>query len=164
MTYMHHIPRKLSCVTVYRTMEDHDFTCGKKNGKLHRIQNDTGCLIQVEPVDGRWERRRGTRRLVGFKISGNKASEAAHALMGEFPAECTFHIPEEHHKRLIGYGGQTIQGVMKKYGVYVKFVSHSKGTSSGRGDEGRGPFGNTLTCNAINAASSTSMNTWIMWW
>ena len=71
------------------------------------------------------EQRRGTRRLIGFRIGGNRVSEAANALMGEFPAECTFYIPEEHHKRLIGYGGQTIQALMKKYGVYVKFVSHN---------------------------------------
>ena len=45
---MDRIPKDLSLVTMYRTVEDHDFTCGKKNGKFHRIQNDTGCIIQVE--------------------------------------------------------------------------------------------------------------------
>jgi hypothetical protein len=28
-----------------------------------------------------------------------------------------------HHKRIIGHGGKNIQKIMKKYGVYVKFLN-----------------------------------------
>ena len=155
VTYMNQIPSNLSLVTVYRSAEDHDFICGKKNGKLHRIQNDTGCAIQVGDSNPSNDVRSGTRRLVGFRITGNKVSEAAQALVGEFPAECTFYIPEEHHKRLIGYGGQTIQALMKRHGVYVKFVSHHR-ASSGEYEAG-GPFGSALIGNPIGGTTSSSM-------
>ncbi|KIJ40206.1 hypothetical protein M422DRAFT_32420 [Sphaerobolus stellatus SS14] len=31
------------------------------------------------------------------------------------------HVPEAYHKHVIGAGGRSIQRIMKKYGVYVKF-------------------------------------------
>lgn len=42
-------------------------------------------------------------------------------LQEELPAEISFHVPESHHKRIIGVAGKNIQGIMKLYGVYVKF-------------------------------------------
>ena len=42
-------------------------------------------------------------------------------LQEELPAEISFHVPETYHKRIIGVGGRSIQRIMKKYGVYVKF-------------------------------------------
>jgi hypothetical protein len=42
-------------------------------------------------------------------------------LHDELPAEISFHVPELYHKRIIGVGGKSIQRIMKKYGVYVKF-------------------------------------------
>jgi predicted PilT family ATPase len=44
-------------------------------------------------------------------------------LQEELPAEISFHVPETYHKRIIGVGGRSIQRIMKKYGVYVKFNS-----------------------------------------
>jgi peptidyl-tRNA hydrolase len=38
------------------------------------------------------------------------------------PAEVLFTVPEVHHRRIIGAAGKNIQGVMKNYGVYVKFM------------------------------------------
>ena len=154
VTYMDKVPNTLSLATMYRSMEDHDFTCGKKNGKLHRIQNDTGCTIQVGDLNPSNDQR-GTRKLIGFRITGNKVSEASQALIGEFPAECTFYIPEEHHKRLIGYGGQTIQGLMKRHGVYVKFVSQRRASSQEY--EKGGPFGSALTGNLIGGTANSSI-------
>ena len=57
----------------------------------------------------------------------NLAGSDANALRGlsllqeELPAEISFHVPETYHKRIIGVGGKSIQKIMKKYGVYVKF-------------------------------------------
>jgi hypothetical protein len=48
--------------------------------------------------------------------------QARRLIEGEFPAELHFHVPETHHKRMIGHGGRTIQRIMKRYGVYVKFM------------------------------------------
>lgn len=56
-------------------------------------------------------------------ISGNDASvlQGLALLQEELPAEISFHVPESYHKRIIGVGGRSIQRIMKKYGVYVKF-------------------------------------------
>ena len=56
-------------------------------------------------------------------ISGNDASvlQGLTLLQEELPAEISFHVPESYHKRIIGVGGRSIQRIMKKYGVYVKF-------------------------------------------
>lgn len=56
-------------------------------------------------------------------IAGNDASvlQGLSLLQEELPAEISFHVPESYHKRIIGVGGRSIQRIMKKYGVYVKF-------------------------------------------
>lgn len=56
-------------------------------------------------------------------ISGPDSSVLAglSLLQEELPAEISFHVPEAYHKRIIGVGGRSIQRIMKKYGVYVKF-------------------------------------------
>lgn len=37
-----------------------------------------------------------------------------------------FFVQDTHHKRIIGVGGKNIQGIMKEYGVYVKFLSNDE--------------------------------------
>ena len=32
-------------------------------------------------------------------------------------------MPETYHKRIIGVGGKSIRRIMKKWGVYVKFLN-----------------------------------------
>lgn len=56
-------------------------------------------------------------------VAGNDASvlQGLSLLQEELPAEISFHVPESYHKRIIGVGGRSIQRIMKKYGVYVKF-------------------------------------------
>ncbi|PWN35004.1 uncharacterized protein FA14DRAFT_160354 [Meira miltonrushii] len=96
--------------------EHRDFISGKKNGKINKIMkqgvrikfetfNDFNFLIDVSSND-----RAGT-------VSGLSL------LLEELPAEMSFHIPENYHKRIIGVGGKNIQKTMKKFGVYVKFYS-----------------------------------------
>jgi hypothetical protein len=96
--------------------EHREFISGKKNGKINKIMkqgvrikfetfNDYNFLIDISSND-----RGGT--LQGLNL-----------LLEELPAEVSFHIPENYHKRIIGVGGKNIQRTMKKYGVYVKFYS-----------------------------------------
>lgn len=59
-------------------------------------------------------------------VSGSSALNVLRGLtllQDELPAELAFHVPEAYHKRIIGVGGRSIQRIMKKYGVYVKFNS-----------------------------------------
>lgn len=61
-------------------------------------------------------------------LSGTSVPETLQGLMmllEELPAEISFHVPETYHKRIIGVGGRTIQRIMKKYGVFVKFFNGS---------------------------------------
>ncbi len=65
-------------------------------------------------------------------------------LLEELPAEISFHVPESYHKRIIGVGGRTIQRIMKKFGVFVKFFNEG-----GSGDEDN-VVARTPAKNAIN--------------
>jgi predicted PilT family ATPase len=58
-----------------------------------------------------------------IEISGSDGSvlQGLALLQEELPSEISFHVPESYHKRIIGVGGRSIQRIMKKYGVYVKF-------------------------------------------
>jgi len=53
--------------------------------------------------------------------------------MEELPAEISFHVPEVYHKRIIGVGGRSIQRIMKRFGVYVKFLSGEEVRGGGLG-------------------------------
>ena len=71
-------------------------------------------------------------------ISGTDANIAIQGLsllQEELPAEISFHVPEVYHKRIIGVGGRSIQRIMKKYGVYVKFNSADEVERGGMDDE-----------------------------
>ncbi|KAF9763985.1 KH domain-containing protein [Nosema granulosis] len=97
-----------------------DFLCGKKNGKIIKIMKGLGCIIEVTKktdFDRSCVYIKG--RLAVFKV-------ALSMVMNEFPEYITFSIDERHHKRIIGYGGKNIQKMMKKHGVYIKFMSRSE--------------------------------------
>ncbi len=66
-------------------------------------------------------------------IAGNDGSvlQGLTQLQEELPAEISFHVPESYHKRIIGVGGRSIQRIMKKYGVYVKFSNAEEFASMG---------------------------------
>lgn len=97
--------------------ETAEFLCGKKNGKIARIMKDIDCVIAVHR-GSEWSR-------MCLSIGGCSAafSAAFEMIENEFPEELTFCIDERHHKRIIGYGGKNIQRIMKKHGVYIKFMS-----------------------------------------
>ena len=44
----------------------------------------------------------------------------------EFPVEMSFFVDKKHHKKIIGVCGKTIQKIMKKYDVYVRFMNYNE--------------------------------------
>ncbi|KAI0932467.1 hypothetical protein AcW1_000410 [Taiwanofungus camphoratus] len=94
--------------------EHREFISGKKNGKINKIMQTTNVKIKFETFND---------HNFLIDISGNDASvlQGLTLLQEELPAEISFHVPESYHKRIIGVGGRSIQRIMKKYGVYVKF-------------------------------------------
>lgn len=108
-----------------QTEDIKEFISGKKDGKLIKIMKETGVSISLLPdqLEG----------LIEICLVGGEARPVIRALSlltGEFPSETSFFICETHHKRLIGHGGRTIQRVMKKYAVYIKFQSSSEAQES----------------------------------
>jgi len=73
--------------------------------------------------------RASTRNTITTGLLASNLLQAKQLIEGELPAELQFHVPETHHKRMIGHGGKTIQRIMKKYGVYVKFMSDSEASA-----------------------------------
>lgn len=96
---------------------DHrEFISGKKNGKINKIMKQ-GVRIKFETFND-------YNFLIDISSNDRGAAMQGLALLlEELPAEVSFHIPENYHKRIIGVGGKNIQRTMKKYGVYVKFYS-----------------------------------------
>ena len=94
--------------------EHREFISGKKNGKINKIMQTTNVKIKFETFN---------EHNFLIDIAGNDASvlQGLTLLQEELPAEISFHVPESYHKRIIGVGGRSIQRIMKKYGVYVKF-------------------------------------------
>lgn len=135
-----------ACIYLWRPAEDLAFVCGKKDGKLARIHSTTQCHIRIceQPSHSHNNYLPGSsNHLAMFALEGRVSWRALKALLGEFPCFLTFYIPTEHHKRLIGYCGSTIQQVMKKHAVYIKFFSHNsntfvnKNSFNGSKEEGR---------------------------
>lgn len=52
-------------------------------------------------------------------------------IAAEMPAEGSFYLLEGFHKRIIGARGETIQAIMKRYGVYIKFASKQECVMNG---------------------------------
>jgi hypothetical protein len=94
--------------------EHREFISGKKNGKINKIMQSTNVKIKFETFND-------YNFLID--IAGTDASvlQGLSLLQEELPAEISFHVPETYHKRIIGVGGRSIQRIMKKFGVYVKF-------------------------------------------
>ncbi|KAI5186990.1 hypothetical protein NEHOM01_1848 [Nematocida homosporus] len=91
-----------------------EFICGKKNGKINKVARESQTTVGIH--------KESAPSL--FIQGGSRNVEFALALVeDELPAEYSFYLHEKHHKRIIGYGGKTIQRLMKKHGVYIKFDS-----------------------------------------
>lgn len=99
-------------------LEHKDFINGKKNGKVNKIMQTSNCKITFH------ERFNDFNMLIDIvNPLPARALEGLALFEDELPAEISFNVPDIHHKRIIGVGGKNIQRIMKKYGVYVKFLS-----------------------------------------
>ena len=94
--------------------EHREFISGKKNGKINKIMQMTNAKIKFETFNEH-------NFLIDLAGNDSGALHGLSMLQEELPAEISFHVPEAYHKRIIGVGGRSIQRIMKKYGVYVKF-------------------------------------------
>ncbi|KAM0673193.1 hypothetical protein GVAV_003358 [Gurleya vavrai] len=115
------------CVEMEIDSELEDFICGKKNGKINKICKDFDCEVQVE---NKIENR---EKLIVVQMTGpgQKLYETLVMLENEYPAEISFFLHEKHHRRIIGFGGKNIQRIMKKYGVYIKFMGEEEKNFNG---------------------------------
>ncbi|KAF9456146.1 cytoplasmic protein [Collybia nuda] len=94
--------------------EHREFISGKKNGKINKIMQTTNVKIKFETFNDH-------NFLIDIAGPDNSVLQGLSLLQEELPAEISFHVPEAYHKRIIGVGGRSIQRIMKKFGVYVKF-------------------------------------------
>lgn len=107
-----------------------EFICGKKDGKLNRIIKETGVNISLNMIGGDSMYIDILSEDQSNNFGSNSLLQSLRLISGELPAELTFHVPEIHHKRMIGHGGKFIQRIMKKWGVYVKFMNNHETAQS----------------------------------
>ena len=89
--------------------------------------------------------------LIDIAGSDGSVIQGLSLLQEELPAEISFHVPESYHKRIIGVGGRSIQRIMKKYGVYVKFSNAEEFAAlGGYNDNEDNVVARTPAKNAIN--------------
>ncbi|GME93219.1 unnamed protein product [[Candida] boidinii] len=92
-----------------------DFIAGKKNGKIIKIMNMSSVSIKILPFND--------YSLI-IKINCNNLIDSILGLglfEDELPKILTFNVPESFHRQIIGVGGQTIQTIMRKFNVFIKF-------------------------------------------
>ena len=77
--------------------------------------------MQTSTVKIKFETFNEHNFLIDISSNDLGALQGLSLLQEELPAEISFHVPETYHKRIIGVGGKSIQRIMKKWGVYVKF-------------------------------------------
>ena len=95
--------------------KEKDFIAGKKNGKIIKIINMSSVSIKLLPF---------TESNFIVDISGNDLLDSILGLglfEDELPTIYNFNVPESFHRQIIGVGGQTIQIIMRKFNVFVKF-------------------------------------------
>lgn len=124
--------------------EHREFISGKKNGKINKIMQTTNVKIKFETFNDH-------NFLIDISGSDATVLQGLSLLQEELPAEISFHVPETYHKRIIGVGGRSIQRIMKKYGVYVKFSNAEEFASlGGYNDNDDNVVARTPAKNAIN--------------
>ncbi|GJJ08826.1 hypothetical protein Clacol_003045 [Clathrus columnatus] len=124
--------------------EHRDFISGKKNGKINKIMQITNVKIKFETFND-------FNFLIDLSGTDSAALAGLTMLQEELPAEISFHVPEAYHKRIIGVGGRSIQRIMKKYGVYVKFSNAEEFAAlGGYADNEDNVVARTPAKNAIN--------------
>lgn len=95
--------------------QERDFIAGKKNGKLVKISNSASVTVQLLPF---------TDHNFIVELSGETLEGSVYGLElleQELPKSLMFNIPESFHRQIIGVGGQTVQTIMRKFNVFIKF-------------------------------------------
>ncbi|KAJ6627168.1 hypothetical protein B0H10DRAFT_423110 [Mycena sp. CBHHK59/15] len=124
--------------------EHREFISGKKNGKINKIMQTTNVKIKFETFNDH-------NFLIDIAGPDVSVLQGLSLLQEELPAEISFHVPEAYHKRIIGVGGRSIQRIMKKYGVYVKFSNAEEFAAlGGYNDNDDNVVARTPAKNAIN--------------
>ena len=124
--------------------EHREFISGKKNGKINKIMQTTNVKIKFETFNDH-------NFLIDIAGPDTSVLQGLTLLQEELPAEISFHVPEGYHKRIIGVGGRSIQRIMKKYGVYVKFSNAEEFAAlGGYNDNDDNVVARTPAKNAIN--------------
>ncbi|KAF7972704.1 hypothetical protein HWV62_17282 [Athelia sp. TMB] len=124
--------------------EHREFISGKKNGKINKIMQTTNVKIKFETFND-------YNFLIDLAGNDGAVLQGLSLLQEELPAEISFHVPETYHKRIIGVGGRSIQRIMKKYGVYVKFSNAEEFAAlGGYNDNEDNVIARTPAKNAIN--------------
>ncbi|ODV95677.1 hypothetical protein PACTADRAFT_3366 [Pachysolen tannophilus NRRL Y-2460] len=95
--------------------EERDFIGGKKNGKMLKIMNNSKVALKILAYTEHnfiIELHASTLNdsIIGLKL-----------LEDELPTTLTFNVPESFHRQIIGVGGSTVQTIMRKYNVFIKF-------------------------------------------
>ncbi|KAF8168337.1 cytoplasmic protein [Crassisporium funariophilum] len=124
--------------------EHREFISGKKNGKINKIMQTTNVKIKFETFNDH-------NFLIDIAGPDTSVLQGLTLLQEELPAEISFHVPEGYHKRIIGVGGRSIQRIMKKFGVYVKFSNAEEFAAlGGYNDNDDNVVARTPAKNAIN--------------
>ncbi|KAH8835377.1 cytoplasmic protein [Flagelloscypha sp. PMI_526] len=114
---------------VFKTM------CFEMHGLEHQVRQAVQLVLDLEVVKSFHHEIRFQIELANEHrdfISGKKNGKINKIMQTtNLPAEISFHVPETYHKRIIGVGGRSIQRIMKKYGVYVKFSNAEEFASLG---------------------------------
>jgi hypothetical protein len=105
--------------------EQREFISGKKNGKINKITKTNAVTIRFETSN------KYNSYIILESNESIEAVEGLALLQDEMPAEISFYIPEVYHRRIIGVGGKNIQKIMKRYGVYVKFLGAEEFSAMG---------------------------------
>lgn len=129
--------RMPGCVRIIQPQDSRDLLCGKKDGKINRIQRENNCRITVR--DGEQDKKYFWIFLEPSGIGKALLAEALRDMKRELPAELCFHLDDQYHKSLIGVGGSNIQRVMKQHGVYVRFLGSGEAAHVLGGDEREWP-------------------------
>lgn len=106
-----------------------DFIAGKKNGKIIKIMNMSSVNIKILPFND--------YSLI-IKINCNNLIDSILGLglfEDELPKILTFNVPESFHRQIIGVGGQTIQTIMRKFNVFIKFSNSFELNENSNNDE-----------------------------
>ncbi|KAI9633504.1 putative cytoplasm protein [Dioszegia hungarica] len=127
--------------------EHRDFISGKKNGKINKIMKLANVRIKFETLND-------YNFLIDIAGLGGNALKGLTLLQEELPADISFHVPENYHKRIIGVMGRNIQRIMKIYGVYVKFANDEELEAlGGYADNEDNVVARTPAKNAVNLES-----------